>query len=116
MDKMVEALGVKVLWTPVRAPKADGFCERIVRTVRTECLDFLIPFSETHLRRILREWVEHYNRGRPHKSLGPGIPQPLVPIPTPSPDRHAIPAGRRVHTRPVVGGLHHEYSLEQHAA
>jgi putative transposase len=116
MDKMVEALGVKVLRTPVRAPKANGFCERIVRTVRRECLDFLIPFSESHLRRILREWVEHYNHGRPHKCLGPGIPQPLVPIPAPSFDRHVIPTGLRVRARPVLGGLHHEYSLEKHAA
>jgi putative transposase len=116
MDKMVEALGVKVLRTPVRAPKANGFCERIVRTVRRECLDFLIPFSESHLRRILREWVEYYNHGRPHKGLGPGIPQPLVTIPAPSPDRHVIPTGLRVRARPVLGGLHHEYSLEKHAA
>ena len=67
-----------------------------MRTVRRECLDFLIPFSGSHLRRILREWVEHYNHGRPHKYLGPGIPQPLVPIPAPSPDRHVIPRGLRV--------------------
>jgi putative transposase len=116
LDKTVEALGVKVLRTPVRAPKANGFCERIVRTVRRECLDFLIPFSEAHLRRILREWAEHYNHGRPHQCLGPGIPEPLVPIPAPSPDRYVIPTGHRVHARAVLGGLHHEYSLKRHAA
>ena len=107
---------MKVLRTPVRAPKANSFCERIVRTVRRECLDFLIPFFEAHLRLILREWIEHYNHGRPHQCLGPGIPQPLLPIPAPSPDRDVIPTGLRVRARPVLGGLHHEYSLEQHAA
>ena len=44
------------------------------RTVRRECLDFLIPLNEGHLRSLLKEWVTHYNRGRPHASLGPGIP------------------------------------------
>ena len=96
---MVNALGVKVLRTPVRAPKANAFCERIVRTVRRECLDFLIPFSEAHLRHILHEWMEYYNHGRPHKCLGPGIPEPLVPIRVPLPDRHVIPSGQCVRDR-----------------
>jgi transposase InsO family protein len=43
--------------------------------MRRECLDFMIPMSERHVRVILREWVRHYNRGRPHASLGPGIPE-----------------------------------------
>jgi putative transposase len=116
LDEMVNALGVKVLRTPVRAPKANAFCERIVRTVRRECLDFLIPFSEAHLRHILHEWMEYYNHGRPHKCLGPGIPEPLVPIRVPLPDRHVIPSGQCVHARPVLGGLHHEYSLDARAA
>src|SRR5206468_7246151 len=70
-------MGVKVLWTPVRSPQANAVCERLVGTIRRECLDFLIPFGERHLRRILLEWVTHYNQGRPHKSLGPGIPEPI---------------------------------------
>jgi transposase InsO family protein len=55
-------------------PQANAFCERLIGTIRRECLDFLIPLGERHLRRILKEWVTHYNQGRPHSSLGPGIP------------------------------------------
>ena len=66
-------MGLTVL-TPVRAPQANAFCERLIGTIRRECLDFVIPRNERHVRRLLREWVAHYNRGRPHTSLGPGIP------------------------------------------
>ena len=91
LDQGVQSMGVRVLRTAVRSPKANGYCERIVRTVRRECLDFLIPLSENHLKRTLVEWVAHYNHGRPHRSLGPGIPLPLEPLPEPSPRRHHIP-------------------------
>ena len=116
VDDGLKALGVEVLRTPVRAPRANAFCERIVRTIRRECLDFLIPLSEPHLKHVLREWVTHYNHGRPHKSLGPGIPAPLVPVMKPSPDRHLIPGVCRFMPDPVLSGLHHEYSFEQSAA
>jgi len=63
VDEAVEALGLKVLRTPVRAPQANAYCERLVGTIRRECLDFMIPLSERHLQRILRDWVRHYNSG-----------------------------------------------------
>ena len=72
-DSELKAFGVRVLKTPVRAPKANAYCERLYGTIRRECLDFLIPINEGHLRRILREHVRHYNRGRPHSALGPGL-------------------------------------------
>ena len=53
LDRAVESMGVRVLRTPVRSPKANGYCERVVRTARQECLDFLIPLSENHLKRML---------------------------------------------------------------
>ena len=65
LDCQVGALGLKVLRTPIRAPKANGHCERLVGTMRRECLDYLIPLNERHLRNLLREWVRHYNKGRP---------------------------------------------------
>jgi putative transposase len=74
-------------------------------------LDFLIPLTESHLRDILTRWITHYNRGRPHSSLGPGLPDP-------PPDRavasngHQLPDGQRVVSTPILGGLHHEYRLE----
>ena len=111
VDRTLEVMGLKVLKTPVRVPQANAFCERLIGTVRRECLDFVIPMSERHLRAILREWVRHYNRGRPHSSLGPGIPDP-------PPDRvvgstgHQLPDDHRVVATPVLCGLHHEYHLE----
>src|SRR5271157_1977685 len=66
---------LKILCTPVRAPKANAYCERLVGTVRREYLDFMIPLNERHLRTTLCPWVAHYNKGRPHSSLGPGIPE-----------------------------------------
>jgi transposase InsO family protein len=59
---------------PVRYPQANAFCERLIGTMRRECLDWLIVLNERHLRCVLREWVGHYNKARPHASLGPGIP------------------------------------------
>ena len=53
LDKAVTEMGVRVLRTPVRAPKANAFCERLIGTVRRECLDFVIPLGERHLKKIL---------------------------------------------------------------
>ena len=76
-----------------------------------------IPINERHLNGVVTEFVTHYNRGRPHMSLGgPGIPEPLqVEVPA-SVDRHKLPDGYRVHPSPVLGGLHHEYGLKKEAA
>ena len=115
LDTAIEQMGVKVLKTPVRAPKANAYCERLIGTMRRECLDFLIPLTERHLRSLLREWVGHYNHGRPHSSLGPGIPDPLGPLPLASESRHQLPA-RRVIAKSILSGLHHEYRFEEIAA
>jgi len=109
-------MGVRVLRTPVWAPKANSVCERLGGTLRRECLDFLIPFSQRHLKMILQCWTVHYNRGRPHSSLGPGFPEPAqenVPV---TGHRHKLPAGFRVGKTSVLGGLHHEYFLVKEAA
>jgi len=63
LDAAVAAMGVRVLRTPVQAPQANAYCERRLGSLHRECLDFLIPLSEDHLRRILGAWREHYNRG-----------------------------------------------------
>ena len=76
VDRDLRGFGLKILRTPMRAPKANAFCERLVGTIRRECLDWVILLNEKHLRGILREWVTHYNRRRPHASLGPGILEP----------------------------------------
>jgi putative transposase len=116
LDATLKSFGIRVLKTPVRSPKANAFCERLIGTIRRECLDFLIPLGEGHLKRMLREWVGHYNRGRPHSSLGPGIPEPPQAKVPARVHRHKLPAGCRVTSALVLGGLHHEYRLDKEAA
>ena len=116
LDKAVTGLGVRVLRTPVRAPKANAYCERLGGSLRRQCLDFLIPLNEGHLRMIAKEWGRHYNRGRPHCSLGPGLPEPSLESVLASDHRHKLPAGYRLTKTPVLGGLHHEYRLVKESA
>jgi len=114
VDRTIAAMGLTILKTPVRSPQANAFCERVIGTIRRECLDWLILLNESHLRRVLGEWVAHYNRGRPHTSLGPGIPD--APDLPPVPSGHHIRDGYRVVAMPILGGLHHDYRLEPRAA
>jgi hypothetical protein len=74
LDESIGRLGVKVLKSPPCSPMANAICERVIGTIRRECLDWMIPLSESHLRFALNFWIAHYNGGRPHMSLGPGIP------------------------------------------
>ncbi len=113
LDRALKDMGLTVCRTPPRAPLANAFCERVIGTLRRECLDHVIPMSEQHLRRLLKEWVEHYNHGRPHSSLGPGLPDPPPGLPvTAQPQRHQLPTHARVTYTLVLGGLHHECRLE----
>ena len=116
LDDALRGFGLKILRTPVRAPTANAYCERLVGTVRRECLDFIIPLDEKHLRKLLTDWVIHYNQGRPHSSLGPGIPDPQKLMPQARDRRHQLPADCRIRSKDVLGGLHHEYWLEKVAA
>jgi transposase InsO family protein len=116
LDQQVTNLGVRILRTPIQAPMANAVCERFGGSLRRECLDFLIPFNERHLKITVKRWVAHYNRSRPHSALGPGIPEPnqaQVPI---GDKRYELRPGHRVMKRAVLGGLHHEYSLVKEAA
>ena len=116
LDAAVTAMGVRVLRTPVHAPTANAFCERLLGSLRREYLDFLIPLGEEHLRRLLYAWRMHYNRGRPHASLGPGLPEASPGLPAIPIAGHRLPREVRVVARPILGGLHHEYGLERLAA
>jgi putative transposase len=117
LDLAVRAMGVRILKTPFRSPQANSHCERLVGTLRRSCLDFLIPLDERHLREILNEYQTHYNQGRPHASLGPGLPEARPGLPVPLEEqRHRIPTGYQVRATPILGGLHHEYWLEKIAA
>ncbi len=84
----------------IRAP------QRLVGTLRRECLDHVIVMNERHLRRVLREFAAHYNDGRPHRTLE------LTPPSGPRGARHPPDRHRRVRRRSVLGGLTHEYMLD----
>jgi transposase InsO family protein len=89
-------LAIKSLRTPIRAPRANSIAERWVRTSRRECLDHLIPIRGHHQRRVLAEFVDYYNRDRPHRRLN------LEPPKLRKDDGS-------VSVRPVLAGLHHVY-------
>jgi transposase InsO family protein len=91
-------LGVETLLTPVRAPQANGIAERLVGTLRRECLDRLIILNEPHLRAVLTEFAVYYNRERPHRTLDLQTPE--------ASDR---PRAGPIRARPVLGGLHYRY-------
>ncbi len=116
LDASLTRLGLKVITTPRRSLQANSLCERLIGTLRRECLDWIIPLSEGHLRKVLASWMVHYNRGRPHSALGPGIPAPRLGEVRVKPCGHRLPVGHQVVAAPILGGLHHEYSLQRLAA
>jgi transposase InsO family protein len=101
-DAVFTSIGARVIVTPVRAPRANGFAERWVGSVRRECTDRLLIAGERHLRRVLAEYVDHYNTHRPHRSLDQRPPDGRNDEP---------PSGNiRVLRRDRLGGLIHEHS------
>ena len=96
------AIGIKTVLTAMRAPQANAIAERVVGTLRRECLDHLMIVNERHLRLVLREYVAHYNHVRPHQSLELWAPDDRRPRSPPG-------GGGRIVGRPILGGLHHEY-------
>ena len=91
--------------------RSRGLFDSSVGTLRRECLDWLIPVSEPHLRRTLRSWVKHYNGGRPHMALGPGIPDRPHTASAGATSRHRRGESYAVRADPILGGLHNEYTL-----
>jgi putative transposase len=104
-DEVFRSEGTKVICTPVRAPRANAFAERWVRTVRAECLDWVLVFGRRHLDQVLRVYVEHYNRQRPHRSLDLRSPEAVGSCPI------GLPTPSEVCRRDLLGGLLHEYCV-----
>jgi transposase InsO family protein len=103
-DEVFRTEGIRVIRTPVKAPNANAHAERFVRTLREECLDSLMIVGQRQLERILCDYVEHYNRERPHRALDLRPPQPPLVLPLrPHPDA-------AVQRRERLGGLIHEYA------
>jgi transposase InsO family protein len=102
-DAVFAAEGIRVLRTPVRAPRANAYAERWVGTVRRELLDRMLILGCRQLRWVLAEYVDHYNGHRPHRALGQAPPlEPSVPV-------LLAPPGTVVR-RDRLGGLIHEYA------
>jgi putative transposase len=101
-DEVFAAGGAEVIRTPFRSPRANAFAERWVLTVRTECLDWILIRNRRHLERVLRDYVEHYGRARPHRGLD-----------LKKPESRGDPPERRggvlLKRRNILGGLIHEY-------
>jgi putative transposase len=94
---------IKLLKTPVHAPRANAFCERFLRSVRQECLDHLLILHERQLHRVLKTYMGYFNQARPHQGIGQHIPE----------QHRSVPSARDVRNKvialPVMGGLHHDY-------
>jgi putative transposase len=107
VDEVFRSSGLEIIRTPFRAPQANGVAERFVRTVRSECLDWLLILNDQHLERVLAIFVGHYNGHRPHRALGLTPPHPTRPPMAPA----AESGEARVQRRDRLGCVVHEYIL-----
>lgn len=98
-DTVFRSEGIDVIRTPYRAPNANAYAERWIRSVREECLDKLLIINQAHLRRVMREYIAFFNTARPHQGLEQRIPVPKIPHETTGP----------VRCRTVLGGIIHDY-------
>ena len=105
-DAVFAADGIQTIKTPIQAPNANAFAERWVRTVRQECLDWMLIWGRRHLERVLNEYVRHYNDERPHRSLELLPPRAINKT---SVVRVGAVAAAVVRRRDRLGGLVHEY-------
>jgi putative transposase len=106
-DGIFRSERIRVIRTPIRAPRANAFAERFVGTVRRECLDRMLIFGRRHLERVLTEYVGHYNEHRPHRSLDQQAP---LTVET-SQVSICCPDLARLRRIDKLGGLIHEYKL-----
>jgi transposase InsO family protein len=96
--RRAQRIGIADIATPIHAPKANAVAERVIGTLRRECLDHVIVLDEWHLSSILREFVTYYNQDRPHRTLD-----------LQTPETRPRPVTGAVRSRPVLNGLHHVY-------
>ena len=96
--RRVRAMGIRDRPTSPRSPWQNGHAERLIGSIRRECIDHVVVFGERHLRHVLRSYQQYYNETRTHLSLAKDAPIP-----------RAVEAVGRILSRPVLGGLHHQY-------
>jgi transposase InsO family protein len=98
--RRVESLGIRHVLISARSPWQNPYVERVIGSIRRECVDHVIVFDERHLRRVLSEYLKYYHGSRTHLGLEKDCPRSR---PVESPDSGTI------HSEPMVGGLHHRY-------
>ena len=99
--KRVESTGIEEVPIAPRSPWQNPYCERVIGSIRRECLDHVIVLNEDHLRRILTDYFDYYHHSRPHLSLDRN---------SPTPRRVELPSESPIVAIPQVGGLHHRYT------
>ena len=105
-DAVFTADGIRILASPPQAPRANAICERVIGTLRRELFDRLLIVNEHHLRRVLTDYLRHYNTARPHRSLGQ-----LAPAQAHTRPPQINLAEHRIRRKQVLGGLTHEYQI-----
>jgi transposase InsO family protein len=98
--KQVDAMGIAEVVSAARSPWQNAYVERVIGSIRRECLDYIVIFNERHLRRVLSTYIDYYHRTRTHLSLDKDCPDPRPVTP---------PGVGRVVAFPQVNGLHHRY-------
>ena len=97
----LSAMGIEQIRTANHSPWQNPYVERVIGSIRCECLDHMIIFDERHLKRVLKEYLGYYHRSRTHLGLEKDCPTPRPVEPTELGD---------IHAGPVLGGLHHQYT------
>jgi transposase InsO family protein len=105
-DAVFAAAGIRILASPPQASRANAICERIIGTLRRELFDRLLIVNEHRLRRVLTEYLRHYNAARPHRALGQLAP----PQAGTRPPKINL-AEHRIRRKQVLGGLTYEYQI-----
>lgn len=106
-DEVFRADGIRIVKTPIRAPRANAVCERVIGTLRRECLDRILILGRRHLEAVLAEYARHLNDHRPRHSLGQRCPRSSGEPPTALADIDP----RRLRRTDLLGGLIHEYRM-----
>ncbi len=110
-DAVFAGEGIRIIKTPVRAPRANAIAERFVGTIRRECLDRMLVLGRRHLQAVLAEYVDHYDRHRPHRSLSQHVPSNADAVRARAPAPIYVIYGSHLRRLDVLGGLIHEYRL-----
>ena len=96
--RRLRAMGIRDRPTAPRSPWQNGYCERLIGSIRRDCLDHVVVFGERHLRHLLRSYANYYNQTRTHLALNKDSPltRPIATV-------------GRILPVPILGGLHHQY-------